>query len=142
MCISMCMHVAVYRYNHTQNEPCVCSALEDRELLILACRFSNIQRTSFHICPRFYKKVKESTTQPWILCWFFHENRSSLKVFGRIGTDGSLILILLGQRTRTSDSLEIQRPTQHFWPSLLIKPVARGRRARVNIITNLNICRS
>jgi hypothetical protein len=24
----------------------------------------------------------------------------------------------------------------------LIKPVARGRRARVNIITNLNICRS
>jgi hypothetical protein len=50
-----------------------------------------------------FKKVKESTIQPWILCRFFHENRSSFKAFERIGTDGSLILTPLGQRTRTSE---------------------------------------
>jgi hypothetical protein len=94
-------------------------------------------KNQFSYMSTVFKKVKESTTQPWILCRFPHENRSSFKAFERIGTDGSLILILLGQRTRTGDSLEIQRSTQRFWPSLLIKPVARGRRARVNIITNL-----
>jgi hypothetical protein len=69
------------------------------------CSFSNIQTTSFHICPRFSKKSKN---QPYNHAFFvgsFMKTTVLFKVFERIGTDGSLILILLGQRTRTSDSL-------------------------------------
>ncbi len=38
-------------------------------------------KNQFSYMSTVFKKVKESTTQPWILCWFFHENRSSFLRF-------------------------------------------------------------